>query len=164
MKISGVYKITNTVTGEFYIGSSKNIKQRWKRHKYLSTWNKHPNVLLYVAFQDYGIENFLFEIIEETTDLKSREQYYISILNPKYNVRYAIGENIEKDKAYKKQYRTTKKCKSYMNNYYKDYYSRFCIYNGKKLTLKALVSRFRRNGIEHPFIEAKKYLIEETSC
>ena len=26
-KISGVYKITNTVTGEFYIGSSKNIEK-----------------------------------------------------------------------------------------------------------------------------------------
>lgn len=28
-KICGVYKITNTVTGDFYIGSSKNAKQRW---------------------------------------------------------------------------------------------------------------------------------------
>ena len=26
-KISGVYKITNTITGDFYIGSSKNIKK-----------------------------------------------------------------------------------------------------------------------------------------
>ena len=32
MKISGVYKITNTVTGDFYIGSSKNIERRWKAH------------------------------------------------------------------------------------------------------------------------------------
>lgn len=29
-KISGVYKITNNITGDFYIGSSKNIKQRSK--------------------------------------------------------------------------------------------------------------------------------------
>lgn len=27
-KISGVYRIVNIVTGDFYIGSSKNIKQR----------------------------------------------------------------------------------------------------------------------------------------
>ena len=28
MEISGVYKITNIVTNDFYIGSSKNVKQR----------------------------------------------------------------------------------------------------------------------------------------
>lgn len=32
-KISGVYKITNKITGDFYIGSSKNIKRRWYSHK-----------------------------------------------------------------------------------------------------------------------------------
>ena len=32
-KVSGIYKITNTITGEFYIGSSKNIRQRWYTHK-----------------------------------------------------------------------------------------------------------------------------------
>ena len=31
-KISGVYKITNTITGDFYIGSSKNVKKRWVEH------------------------------------------------------------------------------------------------------------------------------------
>ena len=29
-KIIGIYKIINTVTGDFYIGSSKDIKRRWK--------------------------------------------------------------------------------------------------------------------------------------
>ena len=38
MKISAVYKITNTVTGDFYIGSSKDVKQRWKEHKWPSKW------------------------------------------------------------------------------------------------------------------------------
>ena len=31
-KISAVYKITNTITGDFYIGSSKNVKKRWTNH------------------------------------------------------------------------------------------------------------------------------------
>ena len=30
MKISGIYKITNTITNDFYIGSSKDVKQRCK--------------------------------------------------------------------------------------------------------------------------------------
>lgn len=29
MVVSGIYKITNIVTGNFYIGSSKNIYLRW---------------------------------------------------------------------------------------------------------------------------------------
>lgn len=40
-KVSGVYKITNTVTGDFYIGSSKNVKRRWTEHKCPSNWKKH---------------------------------------------------------------------------------------------------------------------------
>lgn len=32
-KISAVYKIVNEVTGDFYIGSSKNVKNRWADHK-----------------------------------------------------------------------------------------------------------------------------------
>ena len=33
MKTSAVYKITNTITGDFYIGSSKDVKRRWAVHK-----------------------------------------------------------------------------------------------------------------------------------
>ena len=47
MKISGVYKITNIITGDFYIGSSKDIKHRWTAHKAPSRWNEHPNCTMY---------------------------------------------------------------------------------------------------------------------
>ena len=33
--ICAVYKIINTITGDFYIGSSKNVKKRWAEHKCL---------------------------------------------------------------------------------------------------------------------------------
>lgn len=39
-KISGVYKITNTVTGDFYIGSSKDVETRWVKHKSPSRWKE----------------------------------------------------------------------------------------------------------------------------
>lgn len=41
-KISAVYKIVNEVTGDSYIGSSRNVKRRWKDHKCPSTWKLHP--------------------------------------------------------------------------------------------------------------------------
>lgn len=43
-------------------------------------------------------------------------------------------------------------------DYQKNYNSQICEYKGETLTLKALLRRFQRAGVEHPAIEAKKYL------
>ena len=55
MKIIGVYKITNTITGDFYIGSSKDVKQRWAVHKCPSTWKNNPNKQLYKDMMKYSV-------------------------------------------------------------------------------------------------------------
>ena len=64
-KICGIYKITNAITGDFYIGSSKDVKRRWRDHKKTSRWNDNPNSPMYQDMRKYGIENFVFEVIEE---------------------------------------------------------------------------------------------------
>lgn len=64
----GVYKITNNINGKCYIGASKDIEKRFKEHK--NSFNK-PSLYektLYVAFRKYGIENFSFEVLEETSE------------------------------------------------------------------------------------------------
>lgn len=58
-KISAVYKITNTVTGDFYIGSSRNVKVRWTNHKCPSMRKKHPNSKMYQDMQKYGVEKLI---------------------------------------------------------------------------------------------------------
>lgn len=73
-KVSGIYKITNNITGDFYIGGSKDIKMRWKDHKSPSKWARWPGMKLYQAFIKYGLDQFKFEVIEETSMLKEREQ------------------------------------------------------------------------------------------
>ena len=110
MKICAVYKITNTVTGDFYIGSSKNVKQRWAAHKCSYTWKNHPNNPLYLDFQKYGIDKFVFEIIEEVEieKLKEAEQRFIESLQPTYNSNRAKGWDIEKRKEYQKEYEKSK--------------------------------------------------------
>ena len=50
-KICGVYKITNVITGDFYIGSSKDVKHRWACHKCPSRWNRYPNSQMYQDMQ-----------------------------------------------------------------------------------------------------------------
>ena len=145
-KISGVYKITNNITGDFYIGSSKNIKYRWANHKSPSQWKHQPNSKLYKDIASYGLDNFTFEVLEETADLKEREQYWIEHLKPSYNNNWAQGQDAERYKETHKRYT-------------KDYYNRLCFYEGETLTLDALSRRFFLQGIPHPCKEAKKYLI-----
>ena len=174
MEICAVYKITNTITGDFYIGSSKNVKQRWAVHKCQSVWKNYPNKQLYQDMRKYGVDKFELQILEEVEEdkLKETEQKFIETLKPTYNNYRANGwdferlkeanrkasrkyEKTEKRKKYKKEYEKTEKRKKYK----KEYDNQLCCFNGETLTLCALSARFRKKGIPHPQIEAKKYLI-----
>ena len=148
MKISGIYKITNTVTGDFYIGSSKNIKERWVYHKCKSTWNRYPNNPMYQDMKRYGTDKFVFEILAEVEvdKLKETEQKFIETLKPIYNSNNAKGWDTERYKE-----RNRERSNKYDNQ--------LCCYNCQTLTLNALRKRFRRKGLSNPTQEAKKYLI-----
>ena len=179
-KICGIYKITNTITGDFYIGSSKNIKRRWASHKWPSTWNKCPNNPMYLDMQEYGVDKFEFDILceVEPEKLKETEQQFIERLKPTYNNINANGLDFERyketnkkyektdkykkyQKEYQKEYQKSDKCKKHQKEFYKEYHNQLCCYNGEKLTLCALSKRFQRASIPHPQIEAKKYLLNK---
>ena len=154
MKVSGVYKITNTITGDFYIGSSKDVKQRWRSHKCKSKWNENPNSPLYKDMQKYGIDKFVFEVLEvvEEGSLKEMEQKFIELLKPTYNSCNANGLDVERYKEYYKSDKFKKARNKYRNQ--------LCYYNGETLTLNALSKRFQKAGMPNPTQEAKKYLLQ----
>ena len=169
-KVSAVYKIINTVTGDFYIGSSKNVKKRLAEHKCQSVWNRYPNKQLYKDMNKYGVDKFELQILAEVEEekLKETEQQFIEILKPTYNNRNANGFDFERQKEYHKsdkykeyhkEYQKTDKYKEHK----KQYENQLCFYNGETLTLNALRKRFRRRGIDHPTQEAKKYLLEQSN-
>ena len=160
-KISAVYKITNTMTGDFYIGSSKNIKKRWAHHKIPSVWNRYPNNPMYLDMKKYGVDKFSFQVIveSEVEQLKEMEQQFIETLKPTYNNNNAKGLDVERYKEWQEEYRKTDKCKEYQKQYQEQYENQQCLYNGETLTLHALYMRFQRAGIPHPTAEAKRYLI-----
>ena len=162
MKISGVYKITNTVTGDFYIGSSNDVKRRLVHHKCPSIWNRCSNNTMYLDMQKYGVDKFEFQILEvvEEDSLKETEQQFIEKLQPTYNSNNAKGLNIERLKETNKKYEKSDKRKESHRKANKKYHNQLCIYNGETLTLCALITRFRRKGIIHPTQEAKKYLLQ----
>ena len=161
--ISAVYKITNTVTGDFYIGSSKNIKSRLAAHKCQSTWKNHPNNPMYHDMQKYGVDKFVFEVLEvvESEKLKEAEQKFIETLKPTYNSNRANGWDIERRKNYQKEYQKSDKGKKSHKKANKQYYNQLCNYRGQTITLHTLSMRFWKQGIINPTQEAKKYLLEQ---
>lgn len=91
---SGIYKIINIIDKKVYIGQSIHLSKRKKEHFKDLELNKHANRHLQYAFNKYGKENFLFEILErcEESELDDREIYYINLYNSTncicgYNIR-----------------------------------------------------------------------------
>lgn len=80
--VSGIYKIVNKVNGKYYVGSSKNVFERWERgHRFLLAKGSHYNEYLQNAWNKYGEKNFYLSHIEFVTPSKSclleTEQKYL---------------------------------------------------------------------------------------
>jgi group I intron endonuclease len=60
-----IYRITNMANGKFYIGSAESFARREWQHKYALRRNEHKNPRLQAAWNKYGEEMFVFEVIEE---------------------------------------------------------------------------------------------------
>lgn len=59
-KFTGIYKITNIITGKCYVGQALNIRSRLMEHAN----NNHKNKLaIYKAIEKYGICNFEAKIL-----------------------------------------------------------------------------------------------------
>jgi group I intron endonuclease len=87
-EMCGVYCILNITTGERYIGKSINIYKRVSRHFDELKANKHCNHRLQNAYNVYGKNKFILQIIK-TCDkqiLHIEEKYYIRKYNPEYNI------------------------------------------------------------------------------
>lgn len=78
---SGIYKIINKTNNKTYIGSSINIERRWNAHKSSLRNGTHHSIHLQNAWDKYGEECFIFEIIAvvEQDDITHTEQYYIDL-------------------------------------------------------------------------------------
>lgn len=102
MNKPGIYKIINTVNNHLYIGSSNNLKRRKCQHFSRLKSGTHANKHLQSAYNKYGLNSFVFEIIEIvegdlnglTCKLLKQEQYWIDTLRPEYNILHIAGRPI----------------------------------------------------------------------
>lgn len=79
---TGIYKITNIITEQCYIGQAIDIYKRWSQHAKCGLGiDTPPGNKLYQAIQEYGLENFTFEVLTEcnSTELDEKEKYFISL-------------------------------------------------------------------------------------
>lgn len=94
-KICGIYTITNLVNGKIYVGRSVDVFDRLIHHKSELKCNRHYNKHLQDAYNEYGVENFVFELLEEhfSKVLPSMENWWCNMLNT-HDRKY--GYNIDK--------------------------------------------------------------------
>lgn len=78
--VCGIYKITNTLTEQCYIGQSVNIADRWKQHCKCGLGIDAPATnILYNVMQQDGVWNFTFQLLEECPrqQLNEKEAFWI---------------------------------------------------------------------------------------
>lgn len=83
-----IYKITNLINNKFYIGKTiKPIQNRFLEHIKSSVKSK---TILHKSIAKYGKDNFIIELIDSDIhsldELNEKEKFYISKLNPEYNM------------------------------------------------------------------------------
>ncbi len=69
-----IYRITNMANNKYYIGSADSFARREWQHKYDLKRGVHKNPRLQAAWNKYGAEMFVFEILEELTTDQSQLQ------------------------------------------------------------------------------------------
>ena len=77
---SGIYCIINILNNKKYIGSTLNFRIRLRRHYYTLRNNKHHNIHLQHAYNKYGINCFVFKILETCEPI----QETLMIIEQKY--------------------------------------------------------------------------------
>lgn len=147
----GVYKITNILNNKCYIGSTTSFNTRFNSHKHFLRKNKHPNSHLQNAWNLYGENNFVFEILEKIEDpneeiLLQKEQYFADLINPQYNLLKIVKSCL----GYKHTEETKKKHRKYDPETIKNIREGYKVFTVKELSSKYGISpRYIRSIVEN---------------
>lgn len=94
-KKAGIYRWVHNQSGNFYVGSSVNLSNRFRlyyNYDFISDKSKSKSVI-HDALAKYGYSRFTLEILEYCDENKAleREQHYLDTLNPVYNILKVAG-------------------------------------------------------------------------
>lgn len=101
-EISGCYMILCNKNWKYYIGSSKDIENRWNHHIKELKKKKHINDKLQNAWNKYGEESFSLIILEKCflEFLSLREQFYIDYFHA-CNCGFNINPHSDRPRGWK---------------------------------------------------------------
>jgi hypothetical protein len=94
---SVIYRWVHNINGKSYVGSSKDLYRRLKYYYYnvdfLTKTVKRSGSRIYKALLEDGYGSFTLEILEycDKNKLIEREQYYIDLIKPEYNIQNIAG-------------------------------------------------------------------------
>lgn len=95
---SGIYRWTNLKTGAAYVGSSTDLARSISQYYSLDFIKKKTQgrSIIYAAILKNKHTNFSLEISEycEVSGVIAREQYYIDLLKPEYNILKIAGSRL----------------------------------------------------------------------
>jgi group I intron endonuclease len=173
---SGIYRLNNLITSMSYIGSTINLTRRLRTYFSLGSLNKElfkGNSRIYNALLKYGYSNFSLDILEycEPSILILREQYYINILNPEYNILKVAGNRL----GFKHSEATIEKMSGINNHFYNKTHSyetrkmiglslKSAIINNKPKVIKVVTKlklSLRSQGVSVKFFDKSNDLIKE---
>lgn len=104
----GIYIIYCLVSEKAYVGKSKNIQERWKKHRTMLNCRRHRNPHLQNAWLKHGKNLFVFgvlEVAEELEKLADRERHYIDLLDKesRYNCQDIPNEDFNISESTRKK-------------------------------------------------------------
>jgi len=93
---SGIYLWENKINGNFYVGSSTNLSLRLIKYFNSNHLLNYANMNICNALLKHGHPNFSLYVLEycESDKCLQREQYYIDLLNPPYNILRIAGSSL----------------------------------------------------------------------
>ena len=96
---SGVYRWTNKVKGDTYIGSATDLTRRLRDYfssNFLFKEILSNKSIIYRALLKYGYSKFTLDILEycDKSSVITKEQYYLDLLNPNYNICKTAGSSL----------------------------------------------------------------------
>ena len=105
VKPSGVFQVKNIVNGKVFLGSSLNLEGSLNKHKFMLKIGSHTNKALQKDWNEFGADQFVFEILEVVKvedspnfnlkdELTLLEQIWLEKLQPFGERGYNINANI----------------------------------------------------------------------
>ena len=90
---SGVYLFRNLTNEKIYIGSSMDLRRRFKEYFNVNHLLRNKNLAICAALGKYGYSLFSLEVLEycDPSNILKREQYYLDLIKPQYNILKTAG-------------------------------------------------------------------------